>query len=90
MPTVLAQPDDIIRQPVAAILDAAGASPTSAKGLAVFTLVRGGFSEADYESFVSSRLCLDAVMPAWVLYDHVAFHEGNVPPHLQLTLRQRV
>jgi hypothetical protein len=69
---------------------AAPRASRSAKGLAVFTLVRGGPSEADYESFISSRRCLDDVMPAWVSYDSIAFHEGNVPHDLQLVLRQRV
>eukprot|EP00966_Prymnesium_polylepis_P236046 5459029-Prymnesium_polylepis.1 len=79
-----AYPDEAAPQaPAAVAFDAVGVPSASAKGLAVFTLVRGGFSEADYESFISSRRCLDDVMPAWFPYDHVAFHEGNVPAALQ-------
>jgi hypothetical protein len=89
-----AHPDEAAPQATSAVAcdacDAAGVPRASAKVLAVFTLVRGGSSEADYESFVSSRRCLDDVMPAWFPNDHVAFHEGNVPNSLQLVLRQRV
>ena len=70
--------EDSPQAPAAVAFDAIGAAPTLAKQLAVFTLVRGGSSEADYESFVSSRRCLNNVMPAWVSYEHVAFREG--PP----------
>jgi hypothetical protein len=89
--TVSAVPNEVARMTAAiTVLDAVGAQRTSAKGLAVFTLVRGGSSEAEFESFVSSRRCLEDVMPAWIVFDHVAFHEGNVPAELQHALRQRV
>jgi|EP00966_Prymnesium_polylepis_P150565 hypothetical protein len=60
------------------------------RGLVVFTLVRGGPSEADFDSFVHSRRCLHEAMPAGSAYDDVAFHEGNVPLEVRLTLRERM
>jgi hypothetical protein len=63
---------------------------TLSKQLVVFTLVRGGSSESDYESFVNSRRCLDQVMPHTVAYDHVAFHEGNVPLAVQRALNDNM
>eukprot|EP00966_Prymnesium_polylepis_P242691 5612513-Prymnesium_polylepis.2 len=65
-----------------------GAAPS--KRLAVFTLVRGGSSEADYNSFVNSRRCLHETMPAWLVYDSIVFHEGNVPIEAQQMIRRSV
>eukprot|EP00966_Prymnesium_polylepis_P101963 2361323-Prymnesium_polylepis.1 len=66
------------------------ADEAAPRRLAVFTLVRGGPSTAHYASFVASRECLRDVMPHGVLYDNVAFHEGNVPAEMQPVLRQQV
>jgi hypothetical protein len=85
--------------PVPAILGPAAArSPAAAtseehatgRGLVVFTLVRGGPSEGAYESFVNSRDCIRGAMPSEFIFDNVAFHEDNVPSHVQVALRQRV
>ena len=62
----------------------------TANGLVVFTLVRGGSSKADFDTFVHSRRCLREAMPAWSTYDDVAFHEGNVPLEVQRTLRKQL
>jgi|EP00966_Prymnesium_polylepis_P187235 hypothetical protein len=59
-----------------------------APSLAVFTLIRGGSSRADYESFISSRQCLRTM--ALPLYDDLAFHEGNVPAQMMLELANDV
>ena len=71
---------------------ASAAEPQAAPaGLATFTLVRGGTSAAGYESFVNSRRCLrEGAIPSWLIYDDIAFHEGNVPRDMQSMLRQRV
>jgi hypothetical protein len=60
------------------------------RSLAVFTLVRGGPTEADYISFVNSRSCLNDAMPAGINYDDIAFYEGNVPLNVQRALSQQV
>eukprot|EP00966_Prymnesium_polylepis_P041352 959510-Prymnesium_polylepis.2 len=57
--------------------------------LVAFTLVRGGQVEQDYETFVDSRRCLRAALPAVLSYDYVAFHESNIPLTLQQTLRSK-
>jgi transglutaminase/protease-like cytokinesis protein 3 len=59
-------------------------------GLVTFTLVRGGSSVSDFDSFVNSRRCLRDIMPNWFPYDDIAFHEGNVPRDVQTTLRQQM
>ena len=58
--------------------------------LAVFTLVRGGTLEEHYTSFVNSRACLREVLPPALVYDNVAFHEGNVPAAMQRALSPTV
>ena len=68
-------------------MSAASASENQPKGLAVFTLIRGGVSAIDYESFINSRRCLREALPAWFSYDDVAFHEGNVAYDIQIHLR---
>ena len=61
------------------------------RGLAVFTLIRGGPSEATYKMFVSSRQCLQNVMPPMIQFDNVVFtEEGTVPPDMQQMLLRRV
>jgi hypothetical protein len=57
--------------------------------IAVFTLIRGGASESDYEMFLNSRECVHDVM-AGVQYDNIAFHEGNVPAAIQTILGQKM
>jgi hypothetical protein len=57
--------------------------------IAVFTLIRGGASESDYEMFLNSRECVHDVM-AGVEYDNIAFHEGNVPVAIQTILGQKM
>eukprot|EP00966_Prymnesium_polylepis_P333414 7388879-Prymnesium_polylepis.1 len=54
--------------------------------LVTFTLLRGGPTSADYEWFTSSRRCLGGAIGGTVDYDDVAFHEGNVPLSVQLSL----
>jgi len=54
--------------------------------LVTFTLVRGGRAAADYGLFTSSRQCLRDAIGDAVDYDDVAFHEGNVPLGIQMTL----
>ena len=66
------------------------ASETDPAGLAVFTLIRGGPSEPEYESFINTRRCLRETAPRWLQYDDIAFHEGNVPAELQVVLQQQV
>jgi hypothetical protein len=58
--------------------------------LAAFTLVRGGADFGAYETFLNSRRCLRAALPAVIAYDDFAFHEGNVPSEVQLRLRQEM
>eukprot|EP00966_Prymnesium_polylepis_P274248 6335625-Prymnesium_polylepis.1 len=57
--------------------------------IAVFTLIRGGASESDYEMFRNSRECVHDVM-AGVQYDNIAFHEGNVPAVIHTKLGQKM
>ncbi|KAL1512046.1 hypothetical protein AB1Y20_005320 [Prymnesium parvum] len=57
--------------------------------LAVFTLVRGGATERDLQTFVNSRLCLRDAMPAGVAYDNIAFLEHALPPRVQAALRRQ-
>eukprot|EP00966_Prymnesium_polylepis_P274247 6335624-Prymnesium_polylepis.1 len=57
--------------------------------IAVFTLIRGGASESDYEMFRKSRECVHDGM-AGVQYDNIAFHEGNVPAAIQTILGQKM
>ena len=81
--------------PTPAAVDGAAAVKTTAvstkgKGLAVFTLVRGGASAADYEMFINSRQCLLESMPTVIQYDDVAFHEGTGPQTMQLMLQKRL
>ena len=64
--------------------------PQFAQRLAAFTLVRGGPSESAYDMFVSSRQCLREAMSSVVQYDDVAFHEGNVPSHMQSALHEKL
>ena len=71
------------------------APPSSATArmarLAVFTLVRGrGPSPSAYDTFVNSRRCLAAAMPAFFRYDDVAFHEGDIAVTVQDELRSRM
>ena len=66
------------------------ASETHPAGLAVFTLIRGGPSKPEYESFINSRRCLRDAAPGWLQFDDIAFHEGNVPAELQIVLQQQV
>ena len=58
--------------------------------LVTFTLLRGGPTSADYEWFTSSRRCLGEAIGDAVDYDDVAFHEGNVPRSVQLSLRLKM
>eukprot|EP00966_Prymnesium_polylepis_P294492 6800699-Prymnesium_polylepis.2 len=81
--------------PTAAAADGAPPVETTAvstkgKGLAVFTLVRGGPTTTDYETFINSRRCLRESMPDVIEYDDVAFHEGNVPQNMQLMLQKQL
>eukprot|EP00966_Prymnesium_polylepis_P025059 577894-Prymnesium_polylepis.1 len=66
-----------------------GAQTSGSGMLAVFTLVRGGRSQSDFESFVNSRHCLQ-ILPSWIEYDDIAFHEGNVGFGMQQVLRQQL
>eukprot|EP00966_Prymnesium_polylepis_P146005 3372609-Prymnesium_polylepis.1 len=63
--------------------------PAPGLELVAFTLLRGGPSASDYEMFANSRLCLADAIPS-IVYDDVAFHEGNVPPEMQRALRQKM
>eukprot|EP00966_Prymnesium_polylepis_P229621 5313086-Prymnesium_polylepis.1 len=56
---------------------------------AVFTLVRGGPLETDYDSFVNSRHCLREALPVAIEHDDIAFHDGNVQPEMQLRMEQK-
>jgi len=58
--------------------------------LVTFTLVRGGRAAADYGLFTSSRQCLRDAIGDAVDYDDVAFHEGNVPLGIQMTLHLEI
>jgi hypothetical protein len=71
-------------------MSAASTADVQPKKLAVFTLVRGGESESDYESFISSRHCLRDSLPASFSYDDVVFHEGNVAVDMQNHLRREL
>eukprot|EP00966_Prymnesium_polylepis_P294339 6797370-Prymnesium_polylepis.1 len=57
---------------------------------AVFALVRGGSTAADYDSFINSRRCLRDSMPPAISYDDIVFHEGNIHPELQLNLQRKL
>ena len=79
----------------AADVSLASATPIDApKGLhqrfAVFTLVRGGPTDANYTTFVNSRLCLRNAINDEVAFDDVVFHEGNVPMNMQLSLKRQM
>jgi hypothetical protein len=64
-------------------------SANSAK-LAAFTLVRGGPSKGSYDMFVSSRNCLHTAISSAIIYDDIAFHEGNVPNAIQRMLQHKM
>lgn len=57
--------------------------------LVVFTLVRGDQTEDNYISFINSRRCIRDAVGGAVVYDDVAFHEGNVAPEMQRRLQRR-
>jgi hypothetical protein len=88
----MGQPDHRVFRP--SLLKMSSATPEEIArkhpSLVTFTLLRGGPTSADYELFTSSRRCLwDAVGDA-VEYDDIAFHEGNVPFSVQLSLRLKM
>jgi hypothetical protein len=58
--------------------------------LVTFTLLQGGPTSADYELFTSSRRCLEEAIGDAMEYDDVAFHEGNVPLSVQLSLHLKM
>eukprot|EP00966_Prymnesium_polylepis_P235725 5451588-Prymnesium_polylepis.1 len=73
-----------------AVMVNAESSEPNGRGLAVFTLLRGGTSIGAYDSFIHSRRCLRAAMPRVLEFDDIAFHAGDVPVELQPTLREQM
>ena len=73
------------------VASCASQSAMQSTELVTFTLVRGGPSSEDYKSFANSRSCLyEALLMSCFIYDDIAFHEGNVPQHIQFTLREQM
>ena len=62
-------------------------APQRSSQLVVFALLRGGLQREQYDAFVSSRKCLRGVLSAMKPFDDVAFHDGNVPKHVQAELQ---
>ena len=82
-------PSDHYAEDIPAHSDESFRVPAPRPGLAVFTLVRGGAVD-DFDMFFNSRRCLRDVMPSLVLYDDIAFHEGNVPPKVQTAMQHQM